>query len=142
MWISKVRKTFLAAAMCAMATPTLAATELTMFYPVAVGGALTKIVDGIVADFESANPDIDVTAIYAGNYNDARVKALAALQSGDPAQLSVMFSIDVHELMDLDAIVAFDDVVTTQEEKDWLGGFYPALMANGKVHRAAKPLKL
>ncbi len=41
----------------------------------------------------------------------ARVKALAALQSGDPAQLSVMFSIDIHALRNLDAIVAFDDIV-------------------------------
>ncbi len=28
-----------------------AETELTMYYPVAVGGPLTKIVDGMVADF-------------------------------------------------------------------------------------------
>lgn len=110
-----------------------AATQLTMYYPVAVGGALTEIVDGIVEDFESKNPDIDVTAIYAGNYNDARVKALAALKSGEPAQLSVMFSIDVHELRDLDAITAFDDVVSTDEDKAWLNSFYPALMENGKV---------
>jgi hypothetical protein len=34
------------------------ATELTMYYPVAVGGPLTKIVDGIVADFMKENPDI------------------------------------------------------------------------------------
>ncbi|MFT6878689.1 MAG: sn-glycerol 3-phosphate transport system substrate-binding protein, partial [Granulosicoccus sp.] len=120
MWIKSVKHTVAAAVLCAIAAPTVAATELTMFYPVAVGGALTKIVDGIVSDFEAANPDIDVNAIYAGNYNDARVKALAALQSGDPAQLAVMFSIDVHELMDLDAIVPFDDIVSTQEEKDWL----------------------
>lgn len=133
MWSKSVKQTALAAALCAFTLPVMAATELTMYYPVAVGGALTKIVDGIVADFESANPDIDVNAIYAGNYNDARVKALAALQSGEPAQLSVMFSIDVHELMDLDAIVPFDDVVGTQEEKDWLNSFYPALMENGKV---------
>ncbi len=116
-----------------ISTPVLSATDLTMYYPVAVGGALTKIVDGIVADFEKDNPDVNVNAIYAGNYNDARVKALAALQSGDPAQLSVMFSIDVHELLDLDAIVPFDDVVSTDEEKTWLGSFYPALMENGKV---------
>ena len=133
MWIKRVRQTALVAALCTMCAPVFAKTELTMFYPVAVGGALTKIVDGIVADFESANPDIDVTAIYAGNYNDARVKALAALQSGEPAQLSVMFSIDVHELMDLGAIVPFDDIVSSQEEKDWLAGFYPALMENGIV---------
>lgn len=133
MWMNKVKTTVIAGALCALAAPAMANTELTMFYPVAVGGALTKIVDGIIADFETANPDIDVNAIYAGNYNDARVKALAALQSGDPAQLSVMFSIDVHELMDLDAIVPFDDVVTTDEEKAWLGSFYPALMENGVV---------
>lgn len=133
MWKSKLKLTVVAGALCALTAPAIADTELTMFYPVAVGGALTKIVDGIIADFEAENPDIDVNAIYAGNYNDARVKALAALQSGDPAQLSVMFSIDVHELMDLDAIVPFDDVVSTEEEKQWLGSFYPALMENGVV---------
>ncbi|CAM3831623.1 ABC transporter substrate-binding protein [Parendozoicomonas haliclonae] len=109
-------------------------TELTMYYPVAVGGPLTKVVDGLIEGFEQKNPDIDVSAIYAGNYNDARVKALAALKSGKPAQLSVMFSIDVHELMGQDAIVAFDDLVKTPEEKQWLSSFYPTLMQNGKVN--------
>ena len=70
--------------------------ELNMYYPVAVGGPLTKIVDGMVNEFEKKNPDVKVNAIYAGNYNDARIKALAALKSGKPAQLSVMFSIDIY----------------------------------------------
>ncbi|MDH3411671.1 MAG: ABC transporter substrate-binding protein [Gammaproteobacteria bacterium] len=109
----------------------LAATELTMYYPVAVGGPLTKVVDSLVADFHKEHPDIKVNAIYAGNYNDARIKALAALKSGAPAQLSVMFSIDIYELMEQDAIVAFDDIVTTEEEKAWLKSFYPTLMENG-----------
>ena len=108
-----------------------AKTELTMYYPVAVGGPLTKIVDGMVADFEKENPDIDVNAIYAGNYNDARIKALAALKSGKPAQLSVMFSIDLYELIEQDAIIPFEDVVKTDEEKAWLKSFYPTLMQNG-----------
>lgn len=133
MWMKKIACAISAATLLGFANSAAAKTELTMYYPVAVGGALTEVVDGIVADFEEANPDVDVTAIYAGNYNDARVKALAALQSGEPAQLSVMFSIDVHELLDLDAIVPFDDVVSSQEEKDWLNSFYPALMENGKV---------
>lgn len=118
---------------CAVSVSAQAKTELTLYYPVAVGGPLTKVVDGMVEDFEAQNPDIDVNAIYAGNYNDARIKALAALKSGKPAQLSVMFSIDVHELMDLDAIIPFDDVVKGDEERQWLDGFYPALMENGKV---------
>lgn len=128
-----IGKTFASVALAAMMGTASAATDLTMYYPVAVGGALTKIVDGIVADFEKENPDINVNAIYAGNYNDARVKALAALQSGEPAQLSVMFSIDVHELRNLDAIEAFDDLISTDEERQWLDSFYPALMENGKA---------
>lgn len=122
-----------AAGLSAMATASQAETKLTMYYPVAVGGPLTTIVDGMVSDFEKENPDIDVEAIYAGNYNDARIKALAALKSGEPAQLSVMFSIDIYELIEQDAIIAFDDVVETDEDKAWLNSFYPTLMENGKT---------
>ena len=131
---AKILLVVMAAVAClTMATTAQAKTELTMYYPVAVGGPLTKIVDSMVADFMKENPDIKVSAIYAGNYNDARIKALAALKSGKPAQLSVMFSIDIYELIEQDAIVAFDDVVETAEEKAWLNSFYPTLMENGRT---------
>lgn len=113
-----------------LSAPAQAETELTMYYPIAVGGALTEVVDGIVGDFEAANPDIKVNAIYSGNYDDTRVRALSALNSGEPAQLAVMFSIDAYDLIEQDLIVPFDDVV---EDKAWLDSFYPALMANGKI---------
>ena len=121
----------LAAAAIGVAANANAAVDLTMYYPVAVGGPLTKVVDGLVADFEKQNPDINVNAIYAGNYNDARIKALAAMKSGKPAQLSVMFSIDIYELIEQDAIVAFDDIVQSDEDRAWLKSFYPSLMENG-----------
>ncbi len=122
------------AMVCLITAPLAGAeTELTMYYPIAVGGPLTQIVDGLVADFMKENPDIVVKAIYAGNYNDARIKALAALKSGKPAQLSVMFSIDIYELIEQDAIIAFDDIVETPEEKAWLDSFYPTLMQNGRT---------
>jgi sn-glycerol 3-phosphate transport system substrate-binding protein len=122
-----------AVACLTMVTTAKAEIELTMYYPVAVGGPLTKIVDSLVVDFMKQNPDIKVNAIYAGNYNDARIKALAALKSGKPAQLSVMFSIDIYELIEQDAIIAFDDIVETAEEKAWLNSFYPTLMENGRT---------
>ena len=130
----KMSLIILAIMVCMAAGPTAQAeTELTMYYPVAVGGPLTQIVDSLVADFMKENPDIMVKAIYAGNYNDARIKALAALKSGKPAQLSVMFSIDIYELIEQDAIIAFDDIVETPEEKAWLDSFYPTLMENGRT---------
>lgn len=109
----------------------MAKTQLTMFYPVAVGGALTKIVDGIVENFEKQNPDIDVKAVYAGNYNDARIKAVAALKAGEPVQTSVLFSIDIFDLINRDLIVPFDDVCETAEDREWLSSFTPGLMENG-----------
>src|ERR687887_437397 len=104
------------------------AVELTFYYPIAVGGPLTKVVDSLVAGFEKEHPDVKVHAIYAGNYDDARIKALAALKAGQPAQMSVLFSIDLYELLEQDVIVAFDDIGA---DKKWLASFYPALMANG-----------
>jgi sn-glycerol 3-phosphate transport system substrate-binding protein len=116
-----------------LVTTASAATELTMYYPIAVGGPLTKVVDGIVADFEKAHPDIKVNAIYSGNYDDTRVRALSALNSGEPAQLAVMFSIDAYDLIEQDLIVPFDDLVQNDEQRAWLTSFYPALMANGTI---------
>ena len=113
--------------------PAMAETELTMYYPIAVGGALTEVVDGIVADFESENPDIKVNAIYSGNYDDTRVRALSALASGEPAQLAVMFSIDAYDLIEQDVILPFEEVATSDADKAWLNSFYPALMANGAI---------
>jgi sn-glycerol 3-phosphate transport system substrate-binding protein len=113
-----------------MAFPAAAETELTMYYPIAVGGALTQVVDSIVADFEAENPDIKVNAVYSGNYDDTRVRALSALNSGDPAQLAVMFSIDAYDLIEQDLILPFEALT---DDADWLNSFYPALMANGRI---------
>lgn len=109
------------------------ATELTMFYPVAVGGPLTKLVDKLVADFQAENPDIKIKAIYSGNYSDTMTKAMTALKGGNPPHLSVILSTEIFTLIDNDAIIPFDDLVTTAEEKQWLDSFYPALMENSRT---------
>ena len=114
-------------------TVALAAITLNMYYPVAVGGPITKTIDGMIAEFEKANPDIKVKAVYAGNYDDTRVKALAALKANQPVQLSVLFSIDVFELIDQGVIVPFDEFAASAEDKKWLASFYPALMENSKA---------
>ena len=132
--MNKLTKLGLSAAVAVgMSMPAMADTELTMYYPIAVGGALTEVVDSIVADFEAENPDIKVNAIYSGNYDDTRVRALSALNSGDPAQLAVMFSIDAYDLIEQDLILPFNDLVSGSEGANWLNSFYPALMANGNI---------
>src|SRR5690349_2234562 len=57
-----------------------AETTLQFYFPVAVGGPITKIIDGMVADFEKANPAIKVKPIYAGSYQDTITKVLTAIK--------------------------------------------------------------
>ena len=125
--------TLLAAAMLsalALTPRPAAAVDLTMYYPVAVGGPVTKVIDDMVARFEKENADIKVTAVYAGNYTDTMTKAMTAMKGGQPPQLSVLLSTDVFTLMDENAIVPMDGLV---EDKAWFKEFYPAFMANGQI---------
>ena len=125
-------KVLVAAAVAALATlpRTASAVDLTMYYPVAVGGPVTKIIDDMVERFHKDNPDIKVTAVYAGNYTDTMTKAMTALKGGQPPQISVLLSTDVFTLIDENAIVPIDDLA----DKAWLKEFYPAFMANGEVN--------
>ena len=125
-------KVLVAAAVAALAAlpRTASAVDLTMYYPVAVGGPVTKIIDDMVERFHKDNPDIKVTAVYAGNYTDTMTKAMTALKGGQPPQISVLLSTDVFTLIDENAIVPIDDLA----DKAWLKEFYPAFMANGEVN--------
>lgn len=107
--------------------------ELEFYYPVAVGGPITKIVDGMVETFEKSHPNIKIKSIYAGSYQDSVAKALTAQKGGNPPQLAVLLSTDMFTLIDEDAIVPFDPLVQSEEDKKWLGGFYKAFMANSQT---------
>lgn len=108
-------------------------TEISFFYPVAVGGPIAKAIDGFAADFMKANPGIKVNPIYAGTYQETIVKALTADKSGTPPVTSVLLSTDMFSLIDEDAIVPIDNFVRTADDKAWLNSFYPAFMMNSRT---------
>ena len=55
--------------------------EVSFYYPVAVGGPITKIIDGYAADFEKDNPGIKLRPIYSGSYQESIAKALTAVKA-------------------------------------------------------------
>jgi sn-glycerol 3-phosphate transport system substrate-binding protein len=110
-----------------------AAVEVPFFYPVAVGGPITKIIDRFAADFEKDNPGIKLRPIYSGSYQESIAKALTAVKSGDPPVTSILLSTDMFTLIDEDAIVPFDDLIKTADDKAWLSSFYPAFMENSQT---------
>ncbi|MFM8748963.1 ABC transporter substrate-binding protein [Rhabdaerophilum sp.] len=118
----------------AAAGPAIAqAAEVSFFYPVAVGGPITKLIDSFAADFEKENPNIKVRPIYAGTYQETIVKALTAHKSGTPPVTSVLLSTDMFTLIDEDAIVPFDEFISTDADREWLKSFFPAFMENSQT---------
>ncbi|AYD04520.1 ABC transporter substrate-binding protein [Neorhizobium sp. NCHU2750] len=109
------------------------ATEINFYYPIAVGGPITKIVDGYVAEFEKANPDITVKPVYTGSYQDSIVKAMTAARAGNAPDVAVLLSTDMFTLIDADMILPFDQVATSADDSQWLKSFYPAFMANSQA---------
>lgn len=120
----------------ALARPALAQggpTELSFFYPVAVGGTITRVIDGYAADFSRENPDIKVMPVYAGTYQETLVKVLTAHKSGTPPTLSVLLSTDMFTLIDEEAVIPFDGLIRTDADKAWLADFFPAFMLNSQT---------
>lgn len=107
--------------------------EVPFYFPVAVGGPITRLIDQYAADFNKENPAIKVQPIYAGSYQDTIVKALTAHKAGTPPVASVLLSTDTFTLIDEDAVVPIDNFVKTAEDKAWLSSFYPAFLLNSQV---------
>ena len=105
--------------------------ELSFNYPVAVGGPITKIIDGYCAEFEKENPGIKVRPVYTGSYQDSITKALTAAKGGDAPDLAVLLSTDMFTLIDEGVVVAWDELPGT--DKAWTDGFYPAFMENSRT---------
>ncbi|MCA1295389.1 ABC transporter substrate-binding protein [Paenibacillus sp. alder61] len=107
-------------------------TELTFYYPIAVGGPLTNTIEAMTADFEKEHPDIDVTPVYTGSYADTAVKTQAGVQAKQPPDVAVLQSTELFSLLDMNAIVPLDDFIA-KEGNDYLADFYPAFMANSQT---------
>ena len=107
--------------------------EVPFYFPVAVGGPITKLIDQYAVDFNKDNPSIKVQPIYAGSYQDTIVKALTAHKAGTPPVASVLLSTDTFTLIDEDAVVPIDTFVKTADDKAWLGSFYKAFLMNGQI---------
>jgi len=124
-----------ALAATAVARPAIvrAATEISFFFPVAVGGPITKIIDGFAAEFEKDNPGITVKPIYAGTYYETLAKALTAHKAGAPPAVAVLLSTDMFTLTDEEAVVPFDDFAKGDAEQKWIKSFFPAFMENSQT---------
>ena len=103
--------------------------KLTFYYPVAVGGALTAIVDGLCSAYQKET-GVTVEAVYAGDYSQTLIKTTTAIRGGGGPHFAVLLAAEMHSLQDQDILVSLDEIGLDQDGRKWLDGFYPAFLAN------------
>ena len=116
----------------AFAVPALAI-DLEFYFPVAVGGKAAETVQGLTDTYMAAHPEVKIEAIYTGSYADTTTKAITATRGGNPPQLVISLSTDMYTFIDEDLVVPFDDHISQADQKDWIGGFYPAFLLNSQT---------
>ena len=117
----------------ALGVSAASATEITFYYPIAVGGPITKIFDGYAEAFHKAHPDITIKPVYTGSYQDSIVKAMTAAKSGNAPDAAVLLSTDMFTLIDNELIEPVDTIATKDSDKAWIKSFYPAFMENSQA---------
>jgi sn-glycerol 3-phosphate transport system substrate-binding protein len=119
------------AACAPAATPTPSTVTLTFYYPVAVPGPITQIIDGYITKFQQQNPNIKVNAVLSGGYGDTLTKIQTTIKGGGtPPDVAVMLSTDLYSLVDSNAVQPLDDYIKAAGGDTFTSDFYPAFLAN------------
>ena len=124
-------------AAAALARPAFAAdaTELDLFFPVPVQGKLATEMKNLVDKFNEGHPNIKVTAVYTGSYDDTNLKTRAAIKAGKPPGAVIMSANFVREYVINGDVDPFDPLIQKagKTPTDYIDAFWPALKPNAFI---------
>ncbi len=106
-----------------------AATDIDLFFPVPVQGKLAIEMQRLVREFNAAHPDIVVTPVYTGSYDDTNLKTRSAIQAGRPPAAVIMSANFVREYVINDETIPLDPLLG-ESPSDFMDKFWPALRPN------------
>lgn len=104
--------------------------EIDFYYPIEVGGPLESVIDGYIDQFHQQHPDISVTPVYSGSYEQTMASVQAASQAGNTPAVTVLGSNNLLTLDHLDLITPIEEVI---EDQDWYDSFYEAFMGDSTL---------
>jgi sn-glycerol 3-phosphate transport system substrate-binding protein len=126
-------------AAAALGTAALAAgpTEIDLFFPVPVQGMLANKMRELIDRFNAQHPDVKVTAVYTGSYDDTNLKTRAAVKAGRPPGAVIMSANFVREYVINDEVDAFDPLIENAGKTPdaYMDEFWPALKSNAVIGR-------
>ena len=127
------RRAALAATVAATVTAgsrrAFAATDIDLFFPVPVQGKLAVEMQRLIREFNTAHPDINVTPVYTGSYDDTNLKTRSAIQAGRPPAAVIMSANFVREYVINDETIPLDPLLGDSPAA-FMDRFWPALRAN------------
>ncbi|MBL8133020.1 MAG: ABC transporter substrate-binding protein [Anaerolineae bacterium] len=102
------------------------------YYPSAIGDNVATIMDRYVAQFEEANPGIDINPVYAGSYTQTRDTIQTELNGGGAGpDVAVMLSTDLLSFIEEGHILPVQSYIDASDDPAaWVGDFFPALLLN------------
>lgn len=124
-------------AAAALTRPALAAdaTEIDFFFPVPVQGKLANEIKDLVDKFNTGHPNVKVTAVYTGSYDDTNLKTRAAIKAGRPPGAVLMSANFVREYVINGDVDPFDPLIEKAGNTPaaYMDQFWPALKPNAVV---------
>src|SRR5262244_159295 len=124
-----------AAAALARAAQAAEPTEIDLFFPVPVQGKLASEMKSLVDRFNGEHPEIKVTAVYTGSYDNTNLKTRAAIKAGQPPAVVLMSANFVREYVINGDADPFDPLIEKagQTPAAYMDQFWPALKPNAVV---------
>jgi sn-glycerol 3-phosphate transport system substrate-binding protein len=129
-----VWKYLAALALCFAASPAFA-TDIQLFFPVPVQGKLSAEMQRLIGQFNTQHPDIKVTAVFTGSYDDTDLKTRAAISAGKPPAAAIMSANFIRQYQiagqaeNLDGLIQADG----KTPDAFMEQFWPALKSNAVV---------
>jgi sn-glycerol 3-phosphate transport system substrate-binding protein len=124
-----------AAAALARAAQAADPTEIDLFFPVPVQGKLADEMKKLVDRFNGEHPEIKVTAVYTGSYDDTNLKTRAAIKAGRPPAAVIMSANFVREYVINGEVDPFDPLIEKEGKTPaaYMDTFWAALKPNAVV---------
>lgn len=115
------------------------AINLTMYFPVNVGGNAAKLIDQMTADFNAQHSDVQVQAVYTGNYDDTVTAIQTAIQGGNPPDLFVSLATQRFTMASTKMAMSLDNLIANDPDgkafvEDFIDGFMLDSYVDGSIY--------
>lgn len=109
--------------------------ELLFFYVVGVAGPLARVIDGMVSEFNDLYyPDIRVTPVYSGDYDETMTKVQTGILTGNPPDVFCVEISELHTLLAFDGTIPLDPYIEMEGGDEFLAQYHDAFFGNARAH--------